>query len=149
MRRCGSLRSHVVWKTDGLLVVVTNFNGTSVWESTATKKKLIVLIQDITSPPVSMKRTCFWNVAPCNMVDRYQYSGVVNSFEVVFLTAVNKFHKYLVLLKELFCELSKVGRLLAVLSRLDTRQITPNSYPYIQEPATGPLSETDDSISNP
>ena len=41
-------------------------------------KKLIFLLQDITSPPVSMKPTFFWNVTPCNMVDRYQYSGVVN-----------------------------------------------------------------------
>jgi hypothetical protein len=59
------------------------------------------------------------------MVDRYQYSGVVNSFEVVFLTVVNKFHVFLVLLRELCWKPSKVSRLLAVLSLLDTRQITP------------------------
>jgi hypothetical protein len=90
-----------------------------------TTKKLIFLIQVITFPPVSMKRTCFWNMTPCNMVDRYQYSGVVNSLEVVFLTAVNKCHVFLVLVRELCWEPSKMRRLLAVLSRLDTRQITP------------------------
>jgi hypothetical protein len=92
--------------------------------STATKR-LIFLIQNITFQPVSIKRTFFWNVTPCNMVDRYKYSGAVNSFEVVPLTVVKKFYIFFVLLRELCWDPSKVIGLLAVRSQPDTRQITP------------------------
>jgi hypothetical protein len=124
MRRCESVRSRLVWKTDGLLIVLTNFNEPTVWEHYRLKTDLLDTRYDFPMA-VNMKLTGFWEVTPCNMVGRYQYSGVVNSFEVVLLTSTNKFHVFLVLLRKLYCEPSKANRLLVVLSRLDTRQVTP------------------------
>ena len=93
MRRCERYRSRLVWKTDGLFDVLTNFNETSVWEHRHLKSGSLGTRCDFFTA-VTMKRIHFWNVTPCNMVDMYQYSGEVNSFEAVFLAAVNKFHVF-------------------------------------------------------